>query len=181
MFFKRVFTGLAGLSLVVSGAVAANDLAPRYSIMGEMTVELGGQTLQLVIPYDNETSTAYGEQKMIMGSFLTLNTVGVGVGENGAPGQPRVQVTLQRNGGAFSLLSAELFDDQGFDAPMIMGPDGGDGALREISFENNRLDAVVEGEFQRLTGYSKGSPTPVEGVAPAPVTIRWGVDLPALN
>ena len=60
MFFKRVFTGLAGLALVVSGAVAANDLAPRYSIMGEMTVELSGQTLQLVIPYDNETSTAYG-------------------------------------------------------------------------------------------------------------------------
>ncbi|MDQ2091589.1 hypothetical protein [Marimonas arenosa] len=181
MFLSKLEVSALAAAVLSAGALAAAELAPRYEAMGEMTVEMGGDILELVIPYDKEKGSAYAEQKMIMGSFLTINSVGRVVGADGAPGRPMVQVTLQRQSGSFKLLSAELFDQQGFDAPMAMGADGGKGAIAEISYDNDRLEAVVEGTFLRLTGYSKGTPAPAEGAEPQPVVIRWQVDLPPLK
>lgn len=177
--------GLRGAALAFAlggaGMAAAQELAPRYEAMGEMHVEMGGEVLDLVIPYDREKDRPYAEQKKIMGSFLTINSVGRGVREDGTPGNPMVQVTLQEQSGALRLLSAELFDEQGFDAPMAMGADGGEGRLEEATLEGGRLEAVVVGEFLRLTGYAKGTPAPAEGAQPQPVTIRWSVALPPLE
>jgi hypothetical protein len=73
-----------------------------------------------------------------------------------------------------------MFDDQGFDAPLVMGADGGEGTLISYSFEDNRLEAEVRGTFLRLTGYMS-EPKVAEDAAPMPVTIRWSVDIPALE
>ena len=185
--YLEIFRGrVAAVAVLIAAglmpvATVAADLAPRYGAMGEMTVELGGETLQLVIPHDKEKDRFYAGQKLVMGTVLTLNIVGRAIGEDGMPGSPMVQVTLQRRAGELHLLSAEMFDEQGFDAPRVMGDDGGDGGLASASFDNDHLEAVVEGHFLRLTGYSKGTPAPAEGAEPEPVTIRWSVDLPALK
>jgi len=176
-----MFTRLApALVLALALPAGAGELSDRYEAIGTMTVTLGDETLDLVIPYDRQKDSAYAEQKMIMGSFLTLNAVGQSVGPDGAPGRPMVQVTLQKQGGSMALLSAELFDDQGYDAPMVMGPDGGAGELVAFSFENDNLDARVEGAFLRLTGYMS-EPKPAEGATPVEATISWSVDIPPME
>ena len=172
-------TAAAALALVTTPLWAA-DLAERYKAMGSMSVDLDGRTIEMVIPYDRERNRAYAEQKMIMGSFLTINTVGRVVDDTGKPGSPMVQVTLQQQGGKMGLISAEMFDDQGFDAPLVMGADGGEGSLTSFSFEENRLEAEVQGTFLRLTGYMS-DPKVAEDAAPLPVTIRWSVDVPPLD
>lgn len=181
MNLQRIHAGAAAVVLVSAGALSAAELSPRYEAIGEMTVELGGEVMDLVIAYDKQKDSAYAEQKMIMGSFLTINSVGQTVAETGKPGRPMVQVTLQRQSGSLKLLSAELFDEQGYDAPMVMGADGGKGAVTGVSLEDDHLEAVVEGSFLRLTGYMKGTPAPAEGAEPRPVKIRWSVDLPPLK
>ena len=180
----RLISGVAcalAVQAVLAEAAAAQELAARYEAMGRMSVDLGGEAMELVIPFDKEKNRAYADQKMIMGSFLTINAVGRTVKPDGKPGSPMVQVTLQKQSGALALLSAELFDEQGFDAPMAMGADGGEGRATEVSFENDHLEASIEGMFLRLTGYSKGEPAPAEGAAPVPVTIRVSVDLKPLE
>ncbi len=169
-----------GLFCALATPTLAAELSDRYDAIGTMTVTLGDETLELTIPYDREQDSAYAEQKMIMGQFLTLNTVGQTVTADGQPGQPMVQVTLQKQGGGMALLSAEVFDEQGYDAPMAMGADGGTGALTEFSFENNRLEARVEGSFLRLTGYMS-EPRVADGAEPVAATISWSVDMPPLE
>lgn len=122
--------------------------------MGTMTAQIGGDTLDLVIPYDTEKERGSAGQKMIMGQFLTINVLG--------------------------LLSAELFDDQGYDAPLAMGADGGTGELSEFTMEGDTASGVVTGEVLRLTGYTSG-PKVAVGAAPVPVRIEWRVDLPPLE
>lgn len=168
------------LAVVLALPAGAAELSDRYEAIGNMTVTLGDETLELVIPYDREKDSAFAEQKMIMGSFLTLNSVGQMVGSDGEPGRPMVQVTLQEQGTTMALISAEVFDDQGYDAPMVMGPDGGKGALIGYSFENDRLEARVEGDFLRLTGYMS-EPKQAEGAEPVAATISWSVDIPPLD
>ncbi len=168
------------MALVTASPAAAADLADRYTEMGTMTVTLDGAEMALVIPYDTEDDSGYAEQKMLMGSFLTMNIVGQTVGEDGEPGRPLVQVTLQEQMGKMGLISAEMFDEQGFDSPLAMDSDGGEGRLTEYSFENGRLEGTVEGTFLRLADYMS-EPKLAEGATPQPVTIRFEVDLPPLD
>ncbi|MGK7653957.1 hypothetical protein ACSQ76_16535 [Roseovarius sp. B08] len=107
----------------------AAELGDDYEAIGTMTVTLDGETMEMVIPYDVERERAYAKQRMIVGSSLSINAVGRMVDEDGTPGRPMVQVTLLEQGGEMRLLSAEIFDDQGYDAPLAMGADGGDGTL----------------------------------------------------
>jgi len=169
-----------GLVLALAPPALAAELSDRFEAIGTMTVVLGDKTLDLVIPYDGETNSAFAEQSIIMGQFLTLNSVGMLVDETGEPGQPMVQVTLQKQGGGMNLISAEVFDEQGYDAPMVMGADGGAGTLTDFSFENDRLEARVEGNFLRLTGYMS-EPRVADGAAPVASTITWSVDIPPMD
>ena len=90
-------------------------------------------------------------------------------------------MTLQKQGGGLQLLSAELFDDQGYDAPMVMGPDGGSGSLTSHTFEDDVLTAEIQGQFLRLTGYLAGEPKPADGASPQDSVVRWQVTLPPLE
>ncbi len=166
---------------LLASAVNSSELDGAFYEMGTMTAQNGEETLNLVVPYDRSKDRGYAEQKMIMGSFLTINTAARLVDADGEPAGPTVQVTLQEQGGSLRLLSAELFDDQGFDAPMIIGPDGGAGSLTSYSFEDNVLTAEVRGTFLRLTGYMSGDPKPVEGAAPLEGVLTWQVTLPPLE
>lgn len=169
------------LAAILAGPVAAADLNDRYSEMGRMTVEVGDQVFELTIPYDLEMDLGYAEQRMIAGSFHTINTAAREVNGDGEPSGPTFQVTLQHQGGGFRLISAEIFDERGFDEPMVMGPDGGTGALTSHNLEGDRLTAEVQGTFVRLTGYGTGEPKPISGEAQLPGVIKWQVTLPPLE
>ncbi|MGK7754138.1 MULTISPECIES: hypothetical protein [unclassified Roseovarius] len=146
-----------------------------------MTVTLDGETMEVVIPYDVERERAYAKQRMIVGASLSINAVGRMVDEDGTPGRPMVQVTLLEQGGEMRLLSAEIFDDQGYDAPLAMGADGGDGTLTAHEMTgDNVVTATVEGSFLRLTGYTD-EPRVADGAAPVAATIRYEVALAPLE
>lgn len=145
-----------------------------------MQVTLDGETTELIIPRDLESDRPYAEQKLIMDSYLTINSVGRKLAETGMLVRPMVQVTLQRQDGEMRLLSAELFDDQGFDAPLAMGMDGGEGELVSFSLEEGHLEARVEGEFLRLESYMK-EPKVAEWAKPVPVTIDWTAEIAPLD
>lgn len=174
----RLMPSLAAFALAFP--LHAAQIDDRYEIMGTMTVEMEAETLDLVIPFDLEDDQPNAEQTMIMEQFHTINALGRRIDDSGMPGLPMVQVTLQKRMGEMELLSAEMFDDQGYDAPMVMGADGGDGAITEISLEDDRLEATVEGAFLRLTGYTS-KPVIAEGAVPVPATITWQVDLPPME
>ena len=176
-------TALAALVLAVAvaGRVAAGELAPRWEAIGRMQLEMGGTVTELVVAHDREKNRSKAEQKLLMGSYLTVNVVGQTVNDAGKPASPMVQVTVQQRNGTFELVSVELFDEQGFDAPMVIGPDGGQGDLTAIAYRADRIEATIAGSFQRLTGYSKGTPAPAEGTAPVPVAIQLDVSLPPLK
>ncbi len=176
--FRVILIGLFSLFASLANAGELND---SYSEMGRMSAQIGDQTFELVIPFDLEEEFGYAEQKLIMGSFLTINTAGRLVDDAGEPSGPTLQITLQKQGGELQLLSAELFDEQGFDAPMAMGADGGPGELVSHSFENDVLTAEVRGSFVRLTGYRTGEPKPADGASPQETVITWQVTLPPLE
>lgn len=172
---------VSALAIALAAPLSAADLNDRYEAMGTMTATLGDETMELVIPYDREKQRGYAEQKMIMGSFLTINTVGRTVDKTGKPGNPMLQVTLQKQSGKMALLSAEVFDDQGYDAPLVMGADGGQAALTAFEMgDDNTVTATVEGSFLRLTGYTS-EPRVADGATPVPATISWTVTLPPLD
>lgn len=166
---------------VLAEPLQAADLMDRFEAIGTMTATIGDVGYDMVIAYDREKDRGYAERKIIMGRFLTINTVGQVVNDQGKPATPMLQVTLQEQDGEMRLLSAELFDEQGFDAPMVMGPDGAAGSLTDYKLEGDSLMATVTGEALRLTGYSSGSPAPAEGAVPQPVTVSWTVTLPPLE
>ncbi|WP_428512190.1 hypothetical protein [Roseovarius sp.] len=175
----RFFTAMAAMLLAVPAWAA--ELSDGFEAIGTMTVTLNGETMELVIPYDVEGEEAYAEQKMIMGSSLSINAVGQTVGEDGTPGRPMVQVTLLEQGGEMRLLSAEIYDDQGYDSPLAMGADGGEGTLTAFDLtENNTLSATVEGTFLRLTGYMD-EPRVADGAEPVAATIRYKTQLAPLE
>lgn len=170
-------TAAVAAALACSAApLSAAELADRYEEMGRMEVTLDGETRELVIPYDTESDRYYARQRMILDSFLTVTTVGRALAENGMPVRPMLQVTLQRRNGEMTLLSAEMFDGEGFDTPLAMGPDGGSGEVTEYSFDDDVLVARVEGEFLRLRDYM-GDPAVAEGASPVPVTITWETEV----
>jgi hypothetical protein len=160
--------------------VLAGDLLPRYAVIGTVSATISTDVYDMVIVQDMEKDRAMAERKLIMGSFLTINTVGMVVNEAGEPDSPVLQVTLQEQGGKMALLSAELFDDQGYDAPLVMGPDGGEGSLTDYRLDGDEMRATVSGSFLRLTNYMS-EPQPAEGAAPLAGTIHVAVTLPPLE
>ena len=175
----RIFATLSALFLALP--VWAAGLSDRYEAIGTMTATLDGAATDMVITYDREKDRAFAEQKMIMGSFLTINTVGQVVGDDGEPGRPILQITLQRQAGKMALLSAEIFDEQGYDAPMVMGPDGGEGTLTAFEMgDDNTVTATIEGTFLRLTGYMD-EPRVADDAQPVPARVDWPVTLPPME
>ena len=175
----RLFSMLA--AFCIATPLAAAELSERYQVIGTITAQLGDETLNLVIPYDTEKDRAYADQSMIMGSFLTINLLGRTVEADGTPGRPMLQITLQQRGSEMDFLSAEVFDDQGFDAPLSMGLDGGAGTLVEFDLdEANRTTGRIEGQFLRLTGYT-GEPRVADGATPVSATIQWRAELAPLD
>lgn len=174
----RIFAAM--VAALLAGVAGAADLDPQYERIGTISAEIGGETQQLVVIRDTETGQAMAEQKKIMGSALSQNVVAVAVDDDGRPTRPNLQVTLMEQGGRMGLLSAEIFDDQGYDAPLVMGPDGGAGTLTRYAFEDGRLEAVVEGDFLRLQGYMS-EPKPAEGATPVPAVLRLSVEMPPLE
>lgn len=175
----KILLALA-LAAAISAHVAAQTLDPRYEAIGEMTATVGDVTYEMVIPYDREKDRAYASRKIIMGSFLTINVVGRVVRENGRPGSPMLQITLQERFGSMALVSAEVFD-KGFDEPLVMGPDGGKGAVVSYELDGDEMTAVVEGEFLRLTGYAAGTARVADGAEPLQARIEWRVALPPMD
>ncbi|MDQ2093675.1 hypothetical protein [Rhodalgimonas zhirmunskyi] len=175
----RISMGLA-LAAVLAVGGRAEELAPRYEQIGRVTVTLDGAPMELVVTRDTETGRAGAEQKKVMGSFLTVNVLGQTIGDEGAPGNPMVQATFQKQMGPMTLLSAEIFDS-GFDTPMVMSPDGGEVGKVTLSFEGDHLSARIEGRMQRLEGYAKGQPKAKDGAAPVPVVIEIEADVPAMK
>lgn len=170
----------ACLAVALATPLCAADLMERYEAMGEMSASIGETQYEMVITYDREKQRGYADRKMIMGSFLTINSMGRVVDENGKPGAPLLQVTLQEQSGKMKLLSAELFDEQGFDAPLSMGADGGKGTVSSYTLEGDVMTATVEGTFLRLSNYTK-MPEVAEGAEPLPTTISWTVTLPPME
>jgi len=169
------------IAFLLAAPLQAAELDERYEPMGTLSITLDGDTRTLVIPYDTERDRGYAEQKMIMGSFLTINVLGQTVGEDGIPGSPMVQATLQRRSGDMQLLSIEMFDDQGYAAPLSIGPDGGKGTLTFFEMTtDNQVSATIEGELLRLADYTS-EPKVAEGATPELTTISFSVTLPPLE
>ncbi|WP_135501278.1 hypothetical protein [Roseovarius aestuariivivens] len=166
---------------LIAAPLWAAELNDRYEQIGTLQFTRGGETLDLVIPYDTERDRAYAEQKVFMGSYLTINVLGRSVDETGKPGSPMVQVTLQKRSGEMAFLTAELFDEQGYSAPLSMGPDGGKGTLTSFEMtDDNAVSATIEGEMLRLQDYT-GEPKVAEGATPEPVTISFSAQLAPLE
>lgn len=171
----------AALMSCIAGLALAADLDGSFAEIGRMSAEVDGVTHALVLVRDAE-GRATAEQKTIIGQ-LTINLLGQTVGKDGMPGSPMVQVTLQGQPGAMRLISAEVFDEQGYDAPLAMVPgggEGGDGALAEFALEGEVTTGRVEGAFLRLAGYLS-EPRVADGAEPLPAKITWEVTLPPMD
>lgn len=61
-----------------------------------------------------------------------------------------------------------MFDEEGFEAPLSIGLDGGEGTLAAFEMtEDNQGTATIEGEMLRLADYM-GDPKVAEGATPQP-------------
>lgn len=174
------FLAAATLSCLAA-LVSAADLDADYAQAGRVTAEVGGVTHDLLIVKAPGEEAPSALRQMI-GTQLSVNFVGYTVQEDGTPGGPMVQVTLAGEPGSMRLVSAEMFDDQGYDGPLVMDPDdlGGQGAVTEHALDGDVTAGRIEGEFLRLTGYTS-EPRVADGAEPLPVTITWEVTLPPLE
>lgn len=165
------------LSLIPS-LTLAQELAPRWTEMGRVEAVVDGTPATFVIPYDTEKERARAKERMIMGE-RSINLLASTVDEEGAPGSPQLQLTFFYKNGAANLLSMEIFDDGGFNEPLVADPDHGQREITEISEPAaGQFDGVFEAELIRLTGYAKGEPEIVDGQAPVSVSGRFTVTIP---
>ena len=155
-------------------------LTERYETMGTIEARVGDTTYSMIVPYDVARNRPHAEQKAIMGTFLTINFLGHVVAPDGTPDRPILQVTLQKREGDMSLVSAELLDDLGYGAPLVMGGDGGRGALVSFELEDSVVSGKIEGMFLRLDGYAPNRSI-AAGTTPIPATIELDVTLPPLQ
>ena len=170
----RVLAPLAALTLALPAM--GQELLPRYKVMGTVAVTVDGTEHSLVIPYDTETDNAYAAERNIMGR-RSINLLARTVGDDGIPGSPMLQLTFWVKDGAGDILSAEFFD-QGMDAPLAAGADGGAVAFGEFSItDDNEISATFAGEFVRMADYMS-EPVVAEGTSPVPVSGTVTVTVP---
>ncbi len=128
------------------------ELLPRYSVMGTVTVTVDGTEHDLVIPFDTDNDSASAEENNFMGR-RSVNFVAYSVGDDGEPASPMLQLTFWVTDGAGDILSAEFFD-QGYDAPLAVESDEGTVAFSAFSItEANEIEASFAGEFLRMENY----------------------------
>lgn len=170
----RVFAPLAALTLALPAM--AQELLPRYEVMGTAIVSVGGTEHRLVIPYDTESDRAYAAERDIMGK-RSLNLLARTVEDDGTPGNPMLQLTFWVEDGTGDILSAEFFD-QGMNAPLAASLDGGTVAFGEFSItEDNEINAEFSGEFVRMADYMS-EPVVAPGTDPVSVSGTVTVTVP---
>jgi hypothetical protein len=176
---SRLLAAAALCCLATLGHAA--DLDPAYGQAGRITAEVNGATHDLVI-VKAPGEEAPSAQRQMIGTQLSVNFVGYTVQQDGTPGAPMVQVTLMGAPESMQLVSAEMFDEQGYDGPLVMDPDdlGGQGAVTDHALDGDVTAGQIEGEFLRLTGYMS-EPRVADGAEPMPVTITWEVTLPPMD
>lgn len=166
--------------LLTAIPLTASDLAAPFEAIGEIKGEIGDTAHQLVILHDHDSQTSYADRRTVMGSYLSINMVALRI-ENGAPAaSPVVQITLMGQDGGMDLLSAEVFDEAGYDAPLVMGPDGGAGRLSAYTLDGDALSGTIEGSFLRLSGYTS-DPHVADGAEPVPAMLHFSATLPPLD
>lgn len=164
----RIMLAAAMMALVLPAG--AQTLSDRYEARGTVAAEIGGETLELVVPFDLENKNAFALVTAIMGTSTSVNVVGMSVGETGKPAPPMVQATFLTSGTGTSVVSVELFDEGGMDAPAIMSDEFGSVTLDRFSFDGKTLEAEVSGQMQRVAGYAQGNPA-ADGAPPVPARI----------
>lgn len=143
-----------GLTALLAFPAAAQDLAPGLEQIGVIEATVGGEAFTAPIVFDTERDRAYAQTREIMGR-ISVNAVGQVLDADGTPGTPMFQVTFWDRDGTLDLLSAEVFD-QGFDKPLVLEPEMGEGGVTASSVDGRSYTLTVEAEMQRLEGYSKG-------------------------
>ena len=168
----------ATLAFLLANLAQAQDLAPRWESIGEMTVTLDGTEYEMVIPYDTQKDRAHASERVMIGN-RTFNVLGSVVAPEGKPGKPQLQLTFFVNKGVPNLLSMEIYDDQGFRKPLMIGPDAGKGGFTsfEITAENE-ITASFAGEMLRMDNSDPANPHLAEGAAPRAIEGRIRVSVP---
>ncbi len=161
----------------LSAGATAQDLNPRYTVIGTGTAHIGDATHMLIVPYDTEKDRARAKESNFgMGrSFsVSLHTVGA----EGKPGSPFLQLTFQISKGQPDWVTAEFFDAQGISAPLAAGPDAGTVAFTAFDISaDNQVTASLAGTFLRLKDYTT-APAIADSAAPVPFTAEIMVNVP---
>lgn len=161
-------------------AAEQSILSERYEAMGAIEARLGDATYHMIVPYDLARNRPHAEQQMVLGSVLTISMLAHVFGQDGTPDRPMLQIILQQQQGAMSLVSAEFLDGFRYDAPLVMGGRSGQGALVSFTLEDNVVSGTIEGSFLRLDGYAPNG-TVADAAVPVPATLNWAVTLPPLE
>ena len=181
-YFGAVIGALIAFAIPLATPASAEPamLSDRYEAMGTIDAQLGEATYRLIVPYDIVRNRPHAEQRMIFGSILTISILGHVFGQDGTPDRPMLQITLQNRQGEMALISAEILDGAGYDAPLVMGSDGGQGDLVSFTLEDNVLSGTIEGNFLRVSGHAPDRSV-AEGAEPLPATLELAVTLPPLE
>ncbi len=175
--FRLAATSLATvLATAIALPAMAQELLPRYTIMGTATVTVDGTEHSLVIPYDTENDSAYAAERNIMGR-RSVNLLARTVNDDGIPGSPMLQLTFWVDNGTGDFLSAEFFGED-MNTPLAAGSDGGTVAFGNFSIsDDNEISADFSGEFVRMENYMSESAI-APGTDPVPISGTFSVTVP---
>jgi hypothetical protein len=170
---------LFAAALLLPLAATAQTLLDRYEVIGTAEADIDGRAMTLVVTTDREKNRSSAKQQDILGGNLVLNVLASTVGDAGKPASPRVQVTALVKGGAIRLDSVEVFDEGGYDAPLVLDAEEGFGALDDatLAFDGTTFTARIEGTMLRLTGYTS-EPRAADGAVPVPARITLTTVIP---
>ena len=99
--------GAIVLAVALFGAANAAELDARYKKMGEVTITTGGDTYEMVIPWDTKRDRGYADEQQRAGQRYITIAGGV-VTPKGQPGPTRFSVSFVLLNGTPIISDTEL-------------------------------------------------------------------------
>lgn len=161
---------------LVASPVVAQDLSADFEELGRVNLTLDGVAYEMYAIRDVESGDVTAEEN-IYGGIRTINIFAGALDATGVPNSPGVSFAFTMSGDTANLISLDVYDDQGWQMPLSIGPDGGSGGFDSFSMADRQVTATFSGDMARIDMTDGENPKIAEGTGPVAISGEMSVEV----
>ncbi len=163
------------LCLATSPAFA-QELSADFEELGRVNLTLDGVAYEMVSVRDVASGRTMSEEN-IYGGIRTINIFAGVLDATGVPNSPGVSFAFTMSGDTANLISLDVYDDQGWQMPLSIGPDGGSGGFDSFSMADRQVTATFSGDMARIDMTDGENPKIAAGTGPVAISGEMSVEV----